>query len=81
MTALSRVSPEPRQPERERDSTTAPFEPLFARAHKRALGVAVGLTAGMGIFLLTAVHVALGVDGLDIGLLSQYFYGYQVTWT
>jgi hypothetical protein len=55
------------------------FEPLFARAHKRALGVAVGLTVGVGIFALTLIHVALEIDGLQIGLLNQYFYGYRVT--
>ena len=59
----------------------AAFEPLFARAHKRALGVAVGLTVGLAVFVLTILHVGLISDGLEIGLLSQYFYGYTVTWS
>lgn len=60
--------------------TQAAPDPLFPRAHKRALGVAVGLTAGLAIFGLTALHVALPIEGLPIGLLGQYFYGYDVTW-
>lgn len=53
---------------------------LFQRAHKSALGFAFGVIAGGGLFLLTAVHVALEIDGLPLGLLSQYFQGYSVTW-
>jgi hypothetical protein len=76
-----RTAAEPQQVSA-RQSPGAPpqFEPLFARAHKRALGVAVGLTAGVAIFLLTALHVVLRIEGLRIGLLGQYFYGYEVTW-
>jgi hypothetical protein len=58
----------------------AAFEPLFPRAHKRALGVAVGLTVGLAVFAVTALHVALHIEGLPIALLGQYFYGYEVTW-
>lgn len=47
------------------------FEPQFARAHKRALGVAVGLTAGVAIFVLTILHIVMEVDGLQIGLLNR----------
>lgn len=57
-----------------------PFEPLFPRAHKRALGVAVGLTAGVGVLVVTALHVVVRPEGLPIHLLNQYFYGYSVTW-
>jgi hypothetical protein len=64
-----------------RPAPDAAFEPLFPRAHKRALGVAVGLTAGLAVFALTALHVVLPVEGLPIALLAQYFYGYDVTWT
>ncbi len=56
------------------------FNPLFPRAHKRALGVAVGLTAALLVFGVTVFHVALRIEGLPIGLLSQYFYGYAVSW-
>ena len=59
---------------------SVPFEPLFPRAHKRALGVAVGLTAGVGVLVVTAFHVVVQPDGLPLHLLGQYFYGYTVTW-
>lgn len=53
----------------------------FQRAHKSAFGFAFGVTAGGGIFLMTALHLALRVqDGLPLYLLSQYFHGYAVTW-
>lgn len=53
----------------------------FAPMHKRALGLAVGLSAALVIFGLTAFHVILRpADALSIELLAQYFYGYTVTW-
>jgi hypothetical protein len=53
----------------------------FALLHKRALGTAVGLTAGMSVSLITAFHVIVHpADALDLGLLSHYFYGYSVSW-
>jgi len=58
------------------------LERAFAPMHKRVLGTAVGLMAGGGIFLLTAFHVLVvgPGDGPSIGLLANYFYGYDVTW-
>jgi hypothetical protein len=54
---------------------------LFAPVHKLALGVAVGVTTGLLVFAVTAFHVvAAPVDGPPLYLLSQYFYGYTVTW-
>ena len=54
----------------------------FAPMHKRALGMAVGLTAAVALFAVTAFHVIARPDGaLSIELLSQYFYGYNVSWT
>jgi hypothetical protein len=54
----------------------------FAPVHKRALGVAIGVTAGLCVFLVTAFQiVATPDDGLPLGLLAQYFFGYRVTWT
>ncbi len=53
----------------------------FAPMHKRALGVAVGLLAGAGMFLLTAFHIVLASpEAANVELLSQYFYGYRVSW-
>jgi hypothetical protein len=54
---------------------------VFAPLHKRALGTAVGVTAGLAVFLVTAFHVIVRpVDGPPLWLLDQYFYGYSVTW-
>lgn len=66
----------------------APPSPItFHRAHKSALGLAFGIIAGGGLFLLTAIHLLLQLDmdgqdrpGLPLGLLGQYFQGYDVTW-
>ena len=64
-----------------RDDMPDVLQRLFAPLHKMALGLAVGLTAGAGVFLLTAFHiVAAPPDALNIGLLSHYFYGYDITW-
>lgn len=53
----------------------------FAPLDKRALGAAVGLTAAVCLFLLTAFHILMVPDGeLPLWLLGQYFYGYDVTW-
>lgn len=53
----------------------------FAPLHKRAFGVAVGLTFGLVVFLLTAIVVLrAGEPAPDIGLLAQYFAGYDVSW-
>ena len=48
--------------------------------HARALAGALGVTAALGLFLLTVFHVVTGAPGLPLYLLSQYFYGYAVTW-
>jgi hypothetical protein len=50
------------------------------RVHKTALGFAVGVMTGGGLSLLTAIHVALAVDGPNLELLNQYFAGYRVSW-
>lgn len=38
------------------------------------------MTAAAGMFLLTAVHVLAGPLGPPLYLLSNYFYGYDVSW-
>jgi hypothetical protein len=51
------------------------------RAHKSALGLAFGAMAGVGLFALTALHVVTQTErGLPLGLLGQYFAGYDITW-
>lgn len=56
------------------------YERLLPRVHVWALGIAVGTTAALAVFVLTAVHLLAGLPGNQIGLLSQYLYGYDVTW-
>jgi hypothetical protein len=57
------------------------LERAFAPLHKRAFGLAVGLTAGFGVWCVTAFHVIMQPEGgPPIGLLAQYFYGYNITW-
>jgi hypothetical protein len=58
-----------------------PITLAFAPAHKTAMGVAVGLTAAACCFLLTAVPLLRGRPSeLQLGLLANYFNGYEVTW-
>jgi hypothetical protein len=53
----------------------------FAPVHKLALGIAVGLVTGALLFAVTAFHVAMQPGGeLELGLLAQYFYGFDVSW-
>ncbi|MFZ5625487.1 MAG: hypothetical protein ACOY71_13860 [Gemmatimonadota bacterium] len=56
----------------------------FAPLHKRALGVAVGLTAGLLVSLATVIYLLRnpGPDlAFNLGLLANYFAGYSVSWT
>lgn len=63
------------------DPLTKILQTAFARLHKRALGIATGLTVGLALFLVTSFHVvARPQNGPPIELLSQYFYGYEVSW-
>lgn len=54
----------------------------FAPIDKLAVGIALGVTCGACLFLLTAYHILLLApeEGPNLGLLSQYFSGYDVTW-
>lgn len=53
----------------------------IAPMHKRAFGMACGLTAAVLMFLATAFHIIIAPgQASDLELLSQYFYGYQVDW-
>jgi len=58
-------------------------EPLllaFAPLHKRAFGLAIGIVAGLLLFVVTAFQVLVPSEGLSTGLLAQYFQGYSVSW-
>jgi hypothetical protein len=54
----------------------------FAPMHKRALGIAVGMTVGVLLSAITIFHVLVPSTAIELNveLLSQYFYGYEVSW-
>jgi hypothetical protein len=54
----------------------------FAPVDKLAIGTALGVTCGVGLFLVTAYHVLLlgNDEGPNLWLLGNYFAGYEVTW-
>ena len=67
--------------QRTADLKPASLALAIAPIHKSALGVAVGLTSGLLLVAVTLFHVLLSpTEGPDIGLLAQYFYGYEVSW-
>jgi hypothetical protein len=53
----------------------------FARIDRSALGLAVGILWGVGIFTATIVLLFRGgeVVGPNLALLGQFFFGYTVT--
>ncbi len=57
---------------------------VLGKFDRVALGVALGLLCGAGIFLMTALLLLKGPDGGPVGqnlsLLGQYFRGYSVSW-
>ena len=64
------------------DSVESVFTQAIAPLHRSALGAAVGATAGAGVLLLTAFHIVFDPPhAANIELLSQFFFGYRVTWT
>lgn len=70
------------QPVREDGDLIPPRLALaFAPLHKRALGIAVGTASGLLLFTLTAVAMLRpSGDAAFLSLLSEYFYGYTVSW-
>jgi hypothetical protein len=54
----------------------------FARYDPLALGAAVGIVSGVGLFLATALVLlqAPGDQGGMLALLGQYLLGYEVSW-
>lgn len=55
----------------------------FARLDPLALGVSLGSVTGLLLFLATVILLLKGgpVIGPRLGLLGNFFFGYQVTWT
>jgi len=57
------------------------LEVAIRRLNARAWGIAVGMLLGGGLFLATNILVLKGGEnvGQHLGLLSQYFPGYSVS--
>jgi hypothetical protein len=71
----------PLQPPR----TTSPELPAlvhaFAPLHKAAFGTAIGVACALVAFGMTALSIVRPPDPfIPLGLFSQYFRGYDVTW-
>jgi len=63
------------------DQVETLLKQAFAPLHKCALGLAAGVTAAAVLFLLTVFHLIFAPsEATNIELLSQYFYGYRVSW-
>ena len=56
---------------------------VFARLDPFALGTALGIVMGLGVFMATAFLLLKGgeVVGPRLALLGQFFIGYKVSWT
>ena len=69
------------------ENNTDPTEVLIvqslAKLDGKALGVAIGLLLGLGIFVATNFLIIKGghIVGPNLALLSQFFIGYQVTFS
>lgn len=68
----------PRQPDG--DVLPSQVTLAFAPVHKRAFGVASGVTVGFGIFALTVFELLRGSpETSPLRLLNEYFAGYRVS--
>lgn len=65
--------------------TTSPSDVLtrsFLPLHKRAFGTATGTAAALIVFAATTMAVLRGTpEAQYLGLLSEYFTGYTVSWS
>jgi protoporphyrinogen oxidase len=59
------------------------IEVVFAKLDPLALGTAVGVVFGLGLFLATVILLLKGgpVIGPNLSLLRHYFLGFRVTWS
>jgi len=62
-------------------SAESPLLRAFAPLHRTAMGVAWGVVCGGLLALATLAPVIRGVDFLSFGLLSQFLWGYSVSWS
>ncbi len=58
------------------------IESAFAKIDPLALGVAVGVVSGLGIFMASAILLLRGGPALGptLSLLGNYLFGFEVTW-
>jgi hypothetical protein len=70
-------------PEKTIASPDKVIESVFAKLDPLAMGVALGVVGGLGLFLATVILLLKGgrVIGPNLSLLSNYFIGFEVTWT
>jgi hypothetical protein len=62
------------------DHLPHPVTLAFAPLHKRAFGIATGMAAGLGLFVLTIVEMLqIGSGRSPLTLLNEYFAGYTVS--
>ena len=68
---------------RETDPMVEALRVAFARYDGVALGIAVGTLTGFGLFFATAALLLAGgeAEGSALGLLGQYFLGFEVSWS
>jgi hypothetical protein len=60
----------------------SPLLLAFAPIHRRALGIAAGVVLGGFLSMLTSVAVLRGGEAANaLSLLSQFFWGYSVSWS
>lgn len=62
------------------DSLSSRLALAFQPLDKRAFGVAIGAAAGGLVALATIVVLLQGEVPINLGLLAEYFAGYQVSW-
>lgn len=64
------------------EAEDAAIEVAFAKIDPFALGVAVGVVSGLGIFLASAALLLRGgsAPGPTLSLLGNYLFGFEVTW-
>ena len=58
------------------------IEAAFARLDPLALGVAIGMVSGVGMFIATGILLFKGgtVVGPNLSLLRHYLFGFEMTW-
>lgn len=63
------------------EPTEVELRRAIQRLNAQAWGIAIGMLSGLGLFVATNVLVLKGGEevGQHLGLLSQYFPGYSVT--